>query len=356
MAKQSSNDQYLELISAIKAKSFSPFYLLMGDEPFYTDRIAAAILENAIDPFERDFNQIVMYGADVTAEQVISAARQYPMMGQRLLVVLKEAQMMKKPEDLAIYLNSMQPSTILVVVYSGKSVDKRSSFYKSAQKVGVVFESSKVQDYKVASWIESYIASIGQKISPDAANLMAEFTGNDLQKIALEVDKLRKNLPPDQKEITSSDIEKNVGISKEYSVFELTKAISYRDANKIYRISKFFADSPKRYPIQLTIGLLTSYYLKLWRFHSLHQKSEGRMIDKSSRSISQKTKSEIISHLGINPYFFSEYEEAARNYPIKKVILAISTLKEYDYKSKSNARGDATDGDLLIELISKLIN
>ncbi len=342
MAKSDSQQNYREILTDVREGRFAPFYLLMGEEPFYVERLCEAIMNQAVNPFERDFNQIVYYGADVTAEQVISTARQFPMMGDHLLVVVKEAQMMSKPEDIAPYLMSPMPSTILVLCFMGKSIDKRTAFYKQAQKVGRVLESVKVQDYRLSQWIEAFFSEEGFDIEPEAAELMGEFTGNDLRKISVEVDKMRRNLPLDAKRITVADIEKNVGISREYSVFELTKALSFGQKEKAFRIASYFADSPKKYPIQMTIAALAMYFLKVWRYHSLMQ--------------AHTPKSQMAGELGVNPYFLGEYETAARNYPPRKVMAAIAFLKEYDYRSKSNERGDASDGDLLMELLSRLVS
>ena len=215
-----------------------PFYLLFGKEHYYIDELCKLLTENVIPPEERDFGQIVYYGADVTANQVVSTARQFPMMVSRQLVVVKEAQMMKKVEDIGVYFEGIQPTTVLVICYktnndptrTGKNIDKRTAFYKQAQKIGVVFESEQIPDYRVARWIESYVAGEGLSIAPDASALLAEFAGNDLSKVVLSLDKLRKVLPEDRRNISVRDVEENVGMSRDYSVFELTKALSLKDA------------------------------------------------------------------------------------------------------------------------------
>ena len=351
MAKATSDtvQEYKALRDEILGGDIKPFYLLFGKEHYYIDELCRLLMERVVPPEERDFGQIVYFGADVTANQVVSTARQFPMMVQRQLVVVKEAQMMKKVEDIGVYFEGIMPTTVLVVCYktnndptkSGKNIDKRSTFYKQAKKFGVAFESNPIPDYRIARWIDSYVAEQGMKITPDAAALLAESAGTDLQKLALTIDKLRKLLPEDRGRIVISDIEENVGMSRDYSAFELTKALSLKDTRKAFRIVQFFADSPKRFPIQMTMAALSNHFIRLLRFHALLQNGTPR--------------NEILVQLGINPYFAGEYDAAVRNYPVKKTMRVISLLKEYDQRSKSNTRGEASDGDLLKELTSKIL-
>lgn len=351
MAKATTDtvQEYKALREEIERGDIKPFYLLFGKEHYYIDELCRLLMERVIPPEERDFGQIVYFGADVTANQVVSTARQYPMMIARQLVVVKEAQMMKKVEDIGVYFEGIQPTTVLVVCYktpndptkSGKNIDKRSTFYKQAKKIGVAFESNQIPDYRVARWIDGYLADEGLRIDPDAAALLAESAGSDLQKITLAIDKLRKMLPEDRRRITVQDIEENVGMSRDYSVFELTKALSLKDAGKAFRIAHFFGEAPKRFPIQMTVAALSGHFIRLLRYHALLQSGAGR--------------NDILAQLGINPYFAGEYDTAIRNYPVKKTMRAIALLREYDRRSKSNTRGEASDGDLLKELIAKIL-
>ena len=351
MAKTTTDtvQEYKALREEIERGDIKPFYLLFGKEHYYIDELCRLLMEKVIPPEERDFGQIVYFGADVTANQVVSTARQYPMMIERQLVVVKEAQMMKKVEDIGVYFEGIQPTTVLVICYktpndptkSGKNIDKRSTFYKQAKKIGVAFESNQIPDYRVARWIDGYLAGEGLRIDPDAAALLAESAGADLQKITLAIDKLRKMLPEDRRRITAQDIEENVGMSRDYSVFELTKALSMKDAAKAFRIVHFFGEAPKRFPIQMTVAALSGHFIRLLRFHALLQSGVSR--------------SDILTQLGINPYFAGEYDAALRNYPVKKTMRAVALLREYDRRSKSNTRGEATDGDLLKELIAKIL-
>lgn len=340
---------YTALRDEILSGDIKPFYLLFGKEHYYIDELSKLLAEKVIPPEERDFGQIVYYGADVTANQVVSTARQFPMMVSRQLVMVKEAQMMKKVEDIGVYFEGIQPTTVLVICYktnndptrSGKNIDKRTAFYKQALKAGVVFESEQIPDYKMAKWIESFVSGLGMSIAPDASALLAEFAGNDLSKVALAVDKLRKVLPEGRNNISSRDIEENVGMSRDYSVFELTKALSLKDAPKAFRIVHFFGESPRRFPLPMTMAALSGHFIRLLRFEAMQMAGTPR--------------GEILAQLGINPYFAGEYDTAVRNYPVKKTMRVIALLKEYDRKSKSNTRGEATDGDLLQELVAKIL-
>lgn len=352
MAKQSVDTaaQYAAIKAEIEAGQIKPFYLLFGKEHYYIDSLCSLIMEKALPPQERDFGQCVFFGADVTPSQVVSTARQFPMMVSRQVVIVKEAQMMSKMEDIGVYFEGMMPTTVLVICYktpndpakSGKNIDKRTSFYKSACKAGVVFESEQLPDYRMPQWIEGYFRSRGLSISPDGAALLAEYAGTDIGKIVLEVDKLTKLLPEGTVEVTAADIEKNVGMSRDYSVFELTKALSVRDAGKAFRICSHFGQNDRRFPIQMTMAALASHFLKIHRYNAL--------------LAAGVQKSDIMRQLGINPYFGAEYDRAVRNYPLKKCMQVISILREYDLRSKSNARGAATDGELLSEVISRIIN
>ena len=352
MAKATSDtvQEYKALRQEILGGDIKPFYLLFGKEHYYIDELCRLLMDTVVPPEERDFGQIVYFGADVTANQVVSTARQFPMMVSRQLVVVKEAQMMKKVEDIAVYFEGIMPTTVLVICYktnndptkSGKNIDKRSAFYKQARKLGVAFESNPIPDYKISRWIDSYVGETGKRIAPDASALLAESTGTDLQKLSLTIDKLCKLLPEDRTLISVQDIEENVGMSRDYSVFELTKALSMKDAAKAFRIVHFFGEAPRRFPIQLTLSAISSHFIRLLRYHALLQAGNSR--------------NDILAQLGINPYFGGEYDAAVRNYPARKTMRIIGALKEYDQRSKSNTRGEASDGDLLKELTAKILD
>lgn len=351
MAKQTADTtaQFNALKNEINGGTIKPFYLLFGKEHYFIDELCSLIMEKALPPEERDFGQVVFYGQDVNAAGVVSAARQFPMMVSRQVVVVKEAQMMSKIEDIGVYFDAMMPTTVLVICYktpndisrSSKSIDKRTSFYKQACKAGVVFESNQVPDYRMARWIEDYFRGRGLSITPDGAALMAESAGVDISRIVSETDKMLKVMPAGATQVTASDIEKNVGLSRDYSAFELTKALSEKDRLKCYKIVHFFSESEKRFPVQMTMAAISAHFLKILRFHAMLEAGVQRQ--------------EILSQLGINPFFASEYDRAIRNYPLKKTMKIISLLREYDHKSKSTAGSSTSGGDLLCELVSKIL-
>lgn len=331
------------LVEDARKGIFKQVYLLMGDEPYYVDMVCNAVIENALDESERDFNQIICYGADVNADAVITAARRYPMFASRQLVVLKEAQMMADIEQLGIYCNNPLDSTILVICVMGTSVDKRKALYKSAGKVGVVLESSALRDYELPSWISSFFSGKGLQIAPDAAALLAESTGTDLGKIALETDKMLKNMPEGVKTVTSEDVERNVGISRSYSVFELTRCLSYKDASKALKIAAYLGNAPK-FALPMTTAPLFNYFYKVLRYHGLKMKNP---------SVSQSV---AASELGVSPFFLKEYDAALRNYPLKKCMAIIAIIKEFDYRGKGGDGEETSQGDLLVELVTRILN
>ena len=346
MAKQGINvaAQCRELISEIKGGQFKPVYLLMGEEPYYPDLVCQAILENCIDEMGKDFNETVCYGADVTAEQVISAARQFPMMSERVLVVVREAQLMKSLEQLSIYCEDPLDSTVLVILMHGASADKRKALYKNALKTGVVVDSQPVRDYEIPSWISSYYESRGLRIDPDAAALLGESVGTSLSTIVLETDKLLRALPEGTTRITAADIEKNVGVSRQFTVFELNKAISTRNATKALKIAAHIGNSA-RFALPAAVSAMYNEFNRILRYGALLQKTPYPTNEEKAHALA-----------GVNPYFYRDYDQAARNYPVQKAMRVISLLCEYDYLGKGGDGATADPGELLVELTAKILS
>ncbi|MBQ6284456.1 MAG: DNA polymerase III subunit delta [Bacteroidales bacterium] len=336
--------QCRDLIDKIKAGEFSPIYLLMGDEPYYLDMVAGAVIENALDEFSRDFNETICYGADVDSDTVITAARRFPMMAERQLVVVKDAQAMRDLEKLSVYCENPLDSTILVLLMRGASADKRKALYKQCSRNGVVVESNSLRDYEMPGWISQYFSSRGLDISPDAAALLAEYAGTDMSKIVVETDKLLKNLPEGTSKVSSSDIERNVGISREYSVFELTKELSFKNGAKAIAIATRLGESP-RFAMPMAVSAMYTHFSRILKYAALKEKS--RYPDKTQVAAALQ---------GVNPFFWKEYDVAVTNYPVRKAMAAISLLCEYDYKGKGGDAGEATAGELLVELTMKLLN
>lgn len=335
--------QCRQIVEDARKGIFSPVYLLMGDEPYYVDMVCDAVLEYCLDESERDFNQTVCYGADVNADAVITTARRYPMFAERQLVVVKEAQMMKTLEELAIYCQNPLESTVLVIAMHGASADKRKSLYKSVSKIGTVVDSQALRDYEMPKWISMFYKSKGMDIAPDAAALLAEHAGTDLNKISIETEKMLKNLPEGAVTVSSSDIEKNVGISRQFSIFELTKELSFRNSAKALRIAAYIGSSAK-FAMPMAVSALYTHFYRILKYGALLMKTPRPMNDQKSKV------------LGVNPYFFSEYDTAVRNYPLNKCMAVIALLKEYDFKGKGGDVGEATPEELMIELVARILN
>lgn len=335
--------QCRQIINDVKNGNFVPVYLLMGTEPYYPDLVCDEIIKYALTDSERDFNQTVFYGLDTDAGTVASECRSYPMMAERRLVVLKEAQSMKTLEDLATYASDPMESTVLVILMHGASADKRRALYKNVQKKGIVLVSDALRDYEMPQWITSFYKSRGLDIEPAAAALLAEYAGTDMSRIMLETEKMQKNLPEGTVRVNAADIEKNVGISRQFSIFELTKALSYMKAEKALKIAAYIGNGPKFMLLLATAPLYTHFYRIL--------KYEAALLKNPAMSKADRAKL-----LGVNPYFMEEYDVAARNYPIRRCMKVISLLEEYDFKGKGGGSGEASQGDLLMELVSKILN
>lgn len=335
--------QCRQIINDVKNGNFVPVYLLMGTEPYYPDLVCDEIIKYALTDSERDFNQTVFYGLDTDAGTVASECRSYPMMAERRLVVVKEAQSMKTLEDLATYASDPMESTVLVILMHGASADKRRALYKNVQKKGIVLVSDALRDYEMPQWITAFYKSRGLDIEPAAAALLAEYAGTDMSRIMLETEKMQKNLPEGTVRVNAADIEKNVGISRQFSIFELTKALSYMKAEKALKIAAYIGNGPKFMLLLATAPLYTHFYRIL--------KYEAALLKNPAMSKADRAKL-----LGVNPYFMEEYDVAARNYPIRRCMKVISLLEEYDFKGKGGGSGEASQGDLLMELVSKILS
>lgn len=323
---------------------FKPVYILMGDEPFYPDMVCQAVMDNCIDEFGKDFNETVCYGADVTPDRIITEAREFPMMAERRLIVVKEAQMMKNIEDLAVYCQSPLDSTVLMLLLHKATVDKRKALYKTVQKTGVVLDSPSLRDYEIPGWIQSYYASKGLHIDPQAAALLGESAGTELSTIAVETDKLLKNLPEGATSVSVADVEKNVGISRQFSVFELTKELSYRRAPQALKIASHLGNSAK-FAMPMAVSALYNHFYRILKYAALLAQGGYPSPEDKARALA-----------GVNPYFYKEYDAAVRNYPLPRAMAVVGLLCEYDYLGKGGDGGAATPDQLLTELIVKILN
>lgn len=333
-------DEVKQLVTDIKNKKLKPIYFLMGEEAYYIDKISDFIEASVLAEEDRGFNQMVLYGRDVSVDDIVGNAKRYPMMAEYQVIIVKEAQDLSRTiENLAKYAENPQPTTVLVVNYKYKKIDKRKALYKTLKKTGVVYESKKLYENQVADWIRRVLSPKKYTISPKAAQMLVEFLGTDLSKINNELEKLQIILP-EGTQISPDHIEENIGISKDYNNFELRKAVGERNAIKAHKIVNYFADNPKDNPMVVTVLLLFNFFSQLLHFHGLK--------DKSPRSVA--------SALKINPYFVKEYITAARNFPMRKVSVVVATLREFDVKGKGVGSNAVPQGDLLKELMVRILS
>ncbi len=329
-----------QLIDELKKGIFKPVYLLTGEENYYIDVVSDYFENEIIDASMRDFDQTVVYGRDVDMGTVVSTVKRYPMMSPIHLVIVKEAQDIdiKQWEQLANYLKQPSDRSVLVLCYRHKKLDKRTTVYKAINEVGVVYESPKIYDNQVPAWIQREVMAHGYTIGDKAAAILAEYLGTDLGKVANELSKLYPLLP-EHGAINEQLIEDQIGISKDYNVFELQKAIGRRDPVMCNRIVNYFAANPKKNPIQQVLPILYGYFLKIMIYHQLENKSDAPKA------------------LGCAPNFVRDYEVAAGNYSLGKLATCIGYLYETDLRSKGvRNSGNVTDGELLKELIFKVIH
>jgi len=332
-----------EILREIRARQFQPIYFLHGEEPFFIDQIEAAIDANALTESEKSFNQSILYGKEVNHLALLDTLRRYPMMSERQVVILREAQEMKSLSELASYVENPMPTTVFVVCHKHKKVDLRTKFGKTLQGKNVVlFESKKLYDNQVADWIAGYGKSKKLSVEPQAAALLAEYLGADLAKVANELDKLALNLPAGTA-VTPAHVQEYVGISKDYNVFELQKAFATRDLPKITRIREHFASNIRKNPLIVTISSLFAYFSKVYMLHSLKGSSDA----------------ELVKALELrSDWFLKEYKIAANNYSPAQTVRVISLLKEYDLRSKGVDTDTTNTGDeeLMKELFWKILH
>ena len=333
-------DEVKQIIGALQKGDIKPIYFLMGEEPYYVDKISDYIEKNLLQEEEKGFNQMTLYGRDVSIEDIVGNAKRFPMMAERQVVIVKEAQELSRTiEKLADYAENPQPSTVLVMCYKYKKIDKRKKLYKAVAKSGVIFESKPLYENKVGDWIRQELQARNYPIAPKAAQMLVEFLGTDLGKIDNELQKLQL-ICPQGTTITPELIEENIGISKDFNNFELRKAIGEKDSLKAHRIINYFSQNPKDNPMVLTISLLFSFFSQLLQYHGLKDQSKGN----------------VAKVLKINPFFVNDYTMAARNYPMRKVSQIISLLREADVKSKGVGAANVPQEDLLKELLVKVMS
>ena len=336
---------YQSILSDLKKGTYAPVYFLQGEETFYLDSIIKWIEQNALEESQKGFNQLILYGKDTSLVDVIGAARRYPMMGERQVVIVKEAQEIREwtkedKQTLVInYLENPLPSTVLVFSYKYKSLDKRTKIGKAFEKHAVFLNAKKMYDDKIPDWIRSYCAAHKVKVEEQAVMMLSENIGNNLQRLSNEIEKLILNVGQGEP-ITSKMVQKYVGISKDYNIFELQKALSTINRKKALKIAHYFAANPGNNPMVLIVYNLFSYFTKLLMIH--------QAADKSERAVA--------SLIGVNPFFVREYLMASRNYPLNKVVQNIKFIQEADLQSKGIGFATKKEGPVLTELVYKLMN
>ncbi|MGB5661806.1 DNA polymerase III subunit delta [Eudoraea sp.] len=333
-------EEVKQIVNDIRNGNISPIYFLMGDEPYYIDKIAQFISDNILTEEEKGFNQMVLYGKETSLEQVLANAKRYPMMSERQVVIVKEAQHLSRNiEELSSYAVNPQTSTVLVFCYKYKKLDKRKKLHKTLLGNGsVIFDSKKLYENQVSDWIRLTLKQKGYAISHKASVLLVEYLGTDLSRINNELEKLQLVLPKNT-EINPDLIEKHIGISKDYNNFELKKAIGEKNIVKATRIINYFAQNPKDNPFVVTVSLLHNFFTQLLQYHGLSDHSPKN----------------VASALRINPYFVGEFQIASKNYPMKRVSNIIAYLREMDLKGKGVGAYNISQADLLKELLVKII-
>jgi DNA polymerase-3 subunit delta len=329
-----------QIVEDIKSKNTKPIYFLMGEEAYYIDLISDYIENNILSEEEKGFNQMVLYGRDVTIDDIVGMAKRFPMMAEKQVIIIKEAQDLSRTiENLLSYAENPQPSTVLVICYKYKTLDKRKKLSKVVANTGCLFESKKLYDNQVYEWVIGSLRDKEYQIEPKAAHMLVEYLGTNLSKINNELEKLMVILDKGLT-ITATHVEQNIGISKDFNNFELRKAIGEKEFVKANQIANYFSQNPKSNPLVMTISLLNSFFTQLLLYHGLK--------DKGKINVSKALK--------ISPYFVNEYQSAARNYPMRKVAEVISGLRDADLKSKGVGAYNLAHGDILKELLFKIMH
>lgn len=312
----------------------------MGEEPYYIDKLSDYIEQNILSEEEKGFNQTVLYGRDVTIEDVVSTAKRYPMMADRQVVIIKEAQELSRTIDkIESYVENPLPSTVLVFCYKYKTLDKRKKVTKLLGQKGVVFESKKLYENQVGDWIKRVLSGKKYAIEPKASAMLVEFLGTDLSKINNELEKLQIILPVGST-ITPKHIEENIGFSKDYNNFELLNALGSRNQLKAFQIVQYFSDNPKANPLVVTTSTIFGFYIKILKYHGLKDRNPKN----------------VATALGVSPYFLKDYDVALKNYPMKKVSQIVTALRDIDVKSKGVGANALPQSDLLREMLYKIFN
>jgi DNA polymerase-3 subunit delta len=330
---------YDQIISDLKNKKYYPVYILSGEEPYFIDSISDYIEEHVLGPAEKDFNQTIAYGSDIDIQTLVSTAKRFPMMSEYQVVIVREAQEIKNIEDLAAYVEKPLKSTILVICYKYKKLDGRKALSKLVDKTGVLFECKKIYDNQLPAWISTYVQGLGYRIDPKASALIADHVGSDVSRIVQEIGKLVINVKGGTI-ITDDHVEQNIGISKEFNVFELQKALGEKNVYRSNLIAYNLSSNPRENPLVMIVPILFSYFSKLLIYHQLKDNSRDG----------------VAKGLKVNPFFVQDYVRAGANYPMGKLVKVISLLREYDLKAKGVDSANVGEADLLKEMIYRILH
>lgn len=338
MAKQGVS--FDQVMSDLRRKDYKPIYFLMGEEAYYIDLISDFIQNNVLDESQREFDMTVVYGKDTDMTTIVNAAKRYPMISPYQVVIVKEAQLIKDWDALQYYIGKPLASTILVFGFKYGTPDKRKKWMQDIGKTGVVFESDKLRDYEMGAWISRYAKNKNVTVDEKAIVMLTEFLGTDLSKVANELDKLLLTKPADSNRITPEHVEKNIGISKDFNVFELQAALINKDVLKANRIVRYFADNRKANPMVMVLAQLFNFFSNVMMYHYLPDKSQGA----------------VASELKINPYFVKDFERASKAFGAWKTMNIITWIRETDARGKGIESNGVDEGDLLKELVFKILH
>jgi DNA polymerase-3 subunit delta len=328
--------EYKKLIQSVQSKNYAPVYLVDGEEPYYIDKIVSLFEETILQPAERDFNLSVLYGKDVQWADVVNACRRFPMFAERQVVILKEASAMRDLNELAGYVDKPSPSTVFLIAHNNKKVDARSKLAKLAKDKGIYFNSEKLKEDQLPQWIQSYGDQSGFRIGQKEAELLATYLGNDLQKITNEIEKIRINVP-DEKELSGALIQKYIGISREYNVFELSETLTSGNKDKLYRMLTYFIANPKAAPMVLVTASFYSHFNTLYKVHYAAGKPDK----------------EIAEAAGMSPYRVKHMVALCKKWPLHKVENCLTLLARYNTFTVG-IDNNTSDTELLKEMIGKL--
>ncbi|HPJ82339.1 MAG: DNA polymerase III subunit delta [Bacteroidales bacterium] len=334
---------YNRIMKDLKEGIYKPCYLLMGEEPYYVDQITSFIAAHALTEDEKAFNQMVIYGQDATVMQIADNARRYPLMASRQVIIVKEAQQLKGIEGLVSYFKAMNPSCVLVLCLMGKSLDKRTELWKTALKYCEILESVPLRDYQMQEWITAYLKEMNTRIEPQAASLLADFLGTDLQRVVMELDKLFILIPEGTLTITTDMVENSVGINRDFSPFTMFRHLTDGNFAGVQPIVQYFSDNEKKYPLVMIISLLYTHLSRILKYHALRMENPSL------------TEDAVGKLMGSNYYFFKETLRASRFFTFRRTVRAMELLCIYDSLYKSSDRGEATDGELLMEMVCKMM-